>query len=71
MERNKNKQKDKEVEKDEWKLSVTEVINFPNKQIGPFISKVLTTGFADLKGEAVLAVPEKKFQMELNYFNFF
>ena len=36
------------------------VVNFPPKQIGPFLSEVLTTGFADEKGEVVLAIPDKK-----------
>src|SRR3989344_8909688 len=30
------------------------VINFPTKQIGPFISEVLPTGFADEQGNIVL-----------------
>lgn len=36
------------------------VINFPKKQIGPFISEVLTTGLADENGDVVLAIPERK-----------
>lgn len=36
------------------------VINFPNKQIGPFISECLTTGFADENGDIVLTQPERK-----------
>ncbi|NTW30625.1 MAG: tRNA-binding protein, partial [Candidatus Moranbacteria bacterium] len=35
------------------------VVNFPPKQIGPFISEVLTLGFSDENGEVVLAVPDK------------
>jgi len=35
------------------------VINFAPKQIGPFISECLVTGFANEKGEIVLAVPDK------------
>lgn len=36
------------------------VINFPTKQIGPFISECLTTGFADENGDVVLTMPERK-----------
>ena len=36
------------------------VVNFPPKQIGPFISECLITGFADENGAIVLAVPDKK-----------
>ena len=35
------------------------VINFPKKQIGPFLSEVLTTGFVDESEAVVLAVPDK------------
>ncbi len=35
------------------------VVNFPKKQIGPFISQVLITGFADEKGDVILAVPQR------------
>jgi tRNA-binding protein len=38
---------------------VIAVINFPPKKIGPFVSEVLTTGFADADGNIVLAVPDK------------
>ena len=34
------------------------VVNFPAKQIGPFISESLTLGFADENGDVVLAQPE-------------
>ncbi len=36
------------------------VINFPIKQIGPFKSEFLTTGFYNVDGVVVLAVPDKK-----------
>lgn len=36
------------------------VINFPRKQIGPFMSECLVTGFADEDGHIILAVPDKK-----------
>ncbi|HPJ35032.1 MAG TPA: tRNA-binding protein [Spirochaetota bacterium] len=35
------------------------VVNFPVKQIGPFMSEFLLTGFYDEKGRVVLAVPER------------
>jgi tRNA-binding protein len=35
------------------------VINFASKQIGPFISEVLTTGLYRESGEVVLCVPDK------------
>lgn len=35
------------------------VTNFPPRQIGPFVSEVLTLGFADADGRVVLAVPER------------
>ena len=36
------------------------VVNFPPKQIGPFISEFLITGFTQENGEVVLAVPDRK-----------
>lgn len=35
------------------------VVNFPPKQIGPFISECLITGFYDSLGRVILAVPDK------------
>lgn len=35
------------------------VVNFPPRQIGPFMSEVLTLGFLDEAGAIVLAVPDK------------
>lgn len=35
------------------------VINFPEKQIGPFMSQCLITGFADENGDIVLAAVER------------
>ena len=36
------------------------VINFPKKQIGPFMSEVLITGFADTEGHIILAKPDAR-----------
>lgn len=35
------------------------VVNFPAKQIGPFMSECLVTGFVTADGSVVLAVPDK------------
>ena len=35
------------------------VINFPPRQIGPFMSEVLILGFVDANGSVILAVPDK------------
>jgi tRNA-binding protein len=37
---------------------VVAVVNFPPKQIGPFVSECLVTGFHNEKGEVSLCVPE-------------
>ncbi len=39
---------------------VVGVVNFPAKQIGPFMSECLVTGFTNEKGEVVLCVPERE-----------
>jgi len=36
---------------------VAAVVNFPPRQIGPFMSEVLTLGFPDASGEVVLIGP--------------
>jgi tRNA-binding protein len=38
---------------------VAAVVNFPPRQIGPFMSEVLTLGFADESGAVVLAAPDR------------
>jgi len=37
---------------------VAAVVNFPPRQIGPFMSEVLTLGFTDENGEVVLIGPD-------------
>ena len=39
---------------------VAAVVNFPPRQIGKFMSEVLTLGFPDGDGAVVLIVPDKK-----------
>jgi tRNA-binding protein len=34
------------------------VVNFPPRQIGPFMSEVLTLGVPDSEGECVLVIPD-------------
>jgi len=36
------------------------VVNFPPKQIGPFVSEVLTLGLPDENGDVVLLTPTKE-----------
>ena len=38
---------------------VAGVVNFPPRQIGPFMSETLTLGFADANGDIVLLEPER------------
>jgi tRNA-binding protein len=38
---------------------VLAVVNFPPKQVGPFRSEILVTGFADESGAIVLAGPDR------------
>jgi tRNA-binding protein len=38
---------------------VVAVVNFPPKQIGPYMSEVLTLGVPDDDGDVVLLVPER------------
>jgi tRNA-binding protein len=38
---------------------VLAVVNFPPRQIGPFMSEVLTLGVPDADGHVVLVVPEQ------------
>ncbi len=37
---------------------VVAVVNFPAKQIGPFMSECLVTGFHDAQGNVTLCIPE-------------
>jgi len=38
---------------------VLAVVNFPPRQIGPFMSEVLTLGVPDAEGNVVLVVPDR------------
>ena len=40
-------------------IQVAAVINFPKKQIGPFMSECLVTGFTQPDGSIILTVPQK------------
>ena len=39
------------------------VLNFPVKQIGPFMSEFLLTGFYQKNGNVILAVPEREAEL--------
>lgn len=47
---------------------VMAVVNFPPRQIGPFISEVLTLGVPDDKGKVVLLSPDIKVPVGGNMF---
>lgn len=47
---------------------VVGVINFPPKQIGPFISEVLVTGFDDGEGGVILVQPTQPVQNGMKLF---
>jgi tRNA-binding protein len=38
---------------------VAAVVNFPPRQVGPFLSEVLVLGFPDAKGRVVLVAPDR------------
>ena len=40
-------------------MQIIGVVNFPKKQIGPWMSECLVTGFYDKEGNVILAVPDK------------
>ena len=40
-------------------MQVVAVVNFPKKQIGPFMSECLVTGFTQKDGTIILATPHK------------
>jgi tRNA-binding protein len=47
---------------------VAAVVNFPARQIGPFMSEVLTLGFPDEDGEVVLVSPDLPVQNGVRLF---
>jgi len=47
---------------------VAAVVNFPPRQIGPFMSEVLTLGFPDAQGEVVLFSPDHDVPMGARLF---
>jgi tRNA-binding protein len=46
-------------------LLVTCVVNFPPRQVGPFISEVLTLGFKNTDGEGYVLVTPSKDSVEI------
>lgn len=51
--------KDRYISKELVGKQVLAVVNFPPKQIGPFMSECLVTGFVTEDGSVVLAVPDQ------------
>lgn len=47
---------------------VVAVLNFPPKQIGPFMSECLVTGFPDEQGQVALCVPDKPVPLGVKLF---
>lgn len=47
---------------------VVAVVNFPPKQIGPFMSECLVTGFPDADGNVVLCTPDKEVPLGVKLF---
>ena len=41
-------------------MQIAAIINFPKKQIGPFMSECLVTGFTQPDGRIIIAVPQKE-----------
>tara|TARA_Y100001970_G_scaffold54070_1_gene68528 strand:- start:1650 stop:2000 length:351 start_codon:yes stop_codon:yes gene_type:complete len=41
-------------------MQVIAIVNFPKKQIGPFMSECLVTGFTQEDGSIILAIPDKE-----------
>ncbi len=39
--------------------SIIGLVNIPVRQIGPFVSEFLVTGFTNTRGQVVLAIPER------------
>ena len=44
------------------------MVNFPPRQIGPFMSEVLTLGFPDEEGAVVLFAPDRKVENGVRLF---